>query len=207
MVMRHPVEIRRFRLQTAGRRKLPVAVPSQTRVAQVSSPAALFEEARYFSQIQEAELQEYGPQVLLGSSEDLLKLAERVKRRCLDLCKLDRAIFVLTDCRDAPLRNTARTTFWQVFGVPVYELLLSGDGSTLAAECEAYEGWHIESGITFSSLQGQLWYSTRRGHSGGTGLTGNIEAQPCPCGRAGKRLVNVEMDLQDTVRHRLLTTV
>jgi hypothetical protein len=154
MVMRHPVEIRRFRLQTAGRRKLPVAVPSQTRVAQVSSPAALFEEARYFSQIQEAELQEYGPQVLLGSSEDLLNLAERVKRRCLDLCKLDRAIFVLTDCRDAPLRDTVRTTFWQVFGVPVYELLLSGDGSTLAAECEAYEGWHIESGITFSSLQG-----------------------------------------------------
>ena len=111
--------------------------------------------------------------------------------------------FVLTDCRDVPLRDTARAVFWQAFSVPVYELLLGGDGSLLAAECEAYEGWHVEKGVTFSSLQGQLWYSTRRGYSGGTGLTGGIEAQPCPCGRSGQRLMNVAIDFQDAVRHRL----
>ncbi len=201
--MRHPVEIRRLRPLTASRRKLPMPVPPQARVAQVSSPAALFEGARYFSQAQEAELQEYGPRILLGSSEDLLKLAAHVERHSLELRKLDCAVFVLTDCRDVPLRDTARAAFWQAFGVPVYELLLGGDGSLLATECEAYEGWHVESGIAFSSLQGQLWYSTRRGYSGGTGLTGDVETQPCPCGRAGNRLMNVEMDLADTVRHRL----
>ena len=201
--MRHPAEIRRFRPQTKGRCKLPVAVPHQVRVAQVSSPATLFEGARYFSQTQENELQEYGPRILLGSSEDLLKLAEHVERRSLNLGKLDRAVFVLTDCRDAPLCDTVRVTLWQTFGVPVYELLLGGDGSLLAAECEAHEGWHIESGILFSSVQGQLWYSTRRGRSGGTGLTGDVEAQSCPCGRAGKRLMNIQMDFQDAVRRRL----
>jgi hypothetical protein len=175
-------------------------------MAQVSSPAALFERARYFSHAQDDELQKYGPEILLGSSEDLLKLAELVERRCLDLRKLDRAVFVLTNCRDMPLRDTARVIFWQAFGVPVYELLLGGDGSLLAAECEAHEGWHIESGVTFSSVQGQLWYSIRRGYSSGTGLAGHVEAQPCPCGRTGKRLVNVQMDLQDEVRHRLLAS-
>jgi hypothetical protein len=204
--MRHPVDIRRFRPQTAGHRKLPVVVPSPVRMAQVSSPAALFAGVRYFSHTQEAELQEYGPQVLLGSAEDLLQLAERVRRRFLDLRKLDRAIFVLTDCRDMPLRDTVRVIFWQAFGVPAYELLLGGDGSLLAAECEAYEGWHIENGVTFSSVEGQLWYNTRRGHSGGTGLTGDIETQPCSCGRTGKRLVNVAMDFQDAVRHCLLAS-
>src|SRR5947209_1569843 len=138
--MRHPVDIRRFRPQTAGHRKLPIVVPSPVRMAQVSSPAALFAGVRYFSHTQEAELQEYGPQVLLGSAEDLLQLAERVRRRFLDLRKLDRTIFVLTDCRDMPLRDTVRVIFWQAFGVPAYELLLGGDGSLLAAECEAFEG-------------------------------------------------------------------
>jgi hypothetical protein len=169
----------------------------------VSNPAALFEGARYFSQAQEAELQEYGPQILLGFSEDLSKLAARVERRSLSLRLLDRAVFALTSYRDMPLRDTVRAACWQAFGVPIYELLLDGDGSILAAECEAHEGWHIASGIAFSMLDGQLWYSTRRRFSGGTGLTGSIEAQPCPCGRPGKRLLHVAMDFQDVVRHRL----
>ena len=201
--MRNPVKSRHFRPSTAARRKLPIAVSFQTRVAQVSSPTALFEGARYFSQAQEIELQTYSPQILIGSSEDLLKLAAHVEQSSLDLSQLDRAIFVLTDCRDIPLREAARAVFWQAFGIPVYELLLGGDGSLLAAECEAYEGWHIESGITFSSPGGQLWYRTRRGYSGGTGLTGTVEAQGCPCGRAGQRLLHVTMDFQDAIRHRL----
>ncbi|MBV9224154.1 MAG: hypothetical protein JOY85_09010 [Acidobacteriaceae bacterium] len=201
--MRSPVEIGHFRTYRTGRRKLPITVPSQVRMVQVSSPAALFEGAHYFSQAQLTELQNYEPQILLGSTEDLLNLAERVGKGSLNLSKLDRAVFVLTDCRAVPLRDRQRVTFWQTFGVPVYELLLGGNGVLLAAECEAYEGWHIADDITFSSVGGQLWYSTRRGYSGGTGLIGEVQTQPCPCGRTGKRLVNVAMDLEDAVRHRL----
>lgn len=201
--MRNPAALRYFRSPAASRRKLPISIPPQARVAQVSSPTTLFERARYFLQAQGAELREYGPQVLLGSSEDLFKLAAQVEQRSLNLHSLDRAVFVLTGPRDMPLRDSARAALWQVFGVPVYELLLDGNGSTLAAECEAHEGWHIEGGVTFSTLEGQLWYSTKRGYSGGTGLTGRVEAQPCPCGRTGKRLVHLAMDFQDAVRHRL----
>lgn len=204
--MRRPVEIGRFRSHRTSRCKLPVTVPPQVRIAQVSSPATLFQGARYFLQTQLAELQSYGPQILLGSSEDLLNLTERVEQRSLNLSKLDRAAYVLTDCRDVPLRDCQRMAFWQAFGVPVYELLLGGDGVLLAAECEAYEGCHIADGVTFSSVGGQLWYSNRRGRSGGTGLTGKIQAEPCPCGRTGKRLVHVAMDFEDAVRHRLLAT-
>lgn len=201
--MRNPVAIGRFRPSTAIRRKLPISVPSQTRVAQVSSPAALFEGSRYFSQAQETELQEYGPQILLGSSEDLSRLVLQVEKQSLKLRPLDHAVFVLTGHRDTPLRDTARSAFWQTFGVPVYELLLDSNRSILAAECEAHEGWHVESGTVFSTLEGQLWYRRRHGHFAGTGFTGRVEAQPCPCGRAGQRLVQVAMDFHDAVRHRL----
>ncbi len=170
-------------------------------MAQVSSPAALFEEARYFAITQEAKIEEFSPQILLGSSEDLLSLAKRVEQCRLNLRQVDRAVFALTDYHDAPLRDQARAVLWQAFGVPIYELFLGGDGVLLAAECEAYEGWHVENGVTFFSEGGQLWYRTRRGHSGGTGLTGDIQTQPCPCGRATQRLVNVSMDFHDAVRH------
>jgi hypothetical protein len=168
----------------------------------MSSPA-LFEGAQYFSQAQDAELQEYGPQILLGSSEDLLRLARHVEQQLLNLPQLARAVFVLTGLRDMPLRDAARAHLWQAFGVPVYELLLDGNGLTLAVECEAHEGWHIQSGIAFSVWEGQLWYRRRRGPFAGTGLAGRVETQPCPCGRAGERLVQVAMDFHDAVRHRL----
>ncbi len=201
--MRTPVAIRRFRPSTAIRRKLPIPVLPLVRVAQVSNPAALFEGAQYFSQAQERELQKYGPQLLLGSSEDLSRLAAQVEKRALSLSHLDRAVFVLTGHRDTPLRDKVRAALWQAFGVPVYELLLDSNGSTLATECEAHEGWHIESGVHFFMLEGQLWYRAKRGDSGGTGFTGKIETQGCPCGRKGERLLNIEMDFQDSVRRRL----
>lgn len=204
--MRSSIEIGLFRTYKTGRRKLPITVPSQVRVAQVSSPAALFEGARYFSQAQIAELQNYEPQILLGSTDNLLNLAERVGQGNLNLSKLDRAAFVLTDCRAVPLRDRQRVAFWQAFGVPVYELLLGGNGVLLASECEAYEGWHIADDVIFSSVGGQLWYSTRHGHSGGTGLVGQVQTHLCPCGRASKRLINVAVDLEDTVRHRFVAS-
>jgi hypothetical protein len=204
--MQYSGEIKRFRPSGAVRRRLPVDLPCKGRIAQVSNPAALFEEARYFSSQEFPALQAYAPQILLGSSEALLDLSALVDGARLSLPELNRAIFVLTDCRDVPLRDRTRVILWQTFGVPAYELLLGDGGLLLAAECEAYEGWHIENGVTFSSIGDQLWYSTRRGPSGGTGLTGDLQAQPCPCGRAGKRIVNVAIDFRDAVRHRLLAT-
>ncbi len=204
--MRYPGETKRFRTPMAVRRRLPAGLSFKGRMAQVSSPASLFEEARYFTSQDLPELQAYAPQILLGSSEVLLDLAALVEKGRLSLPELNRAVFVLTDCRDVPLRDETRITLWQAFGVPAYELLLGDGGVLLAAECEAYEGWHIENGVTFSSVGGQLWYSTRRGRSGGTGLTGDVQEQPCPCGRAGKRIINIAMDFQDAVRHRVLAT-
>ena len=205
--MWYPGEIKRFRAPMSVRRRLPEGLSFRWRMAQVSSPAALFEEARYFSNGEIPELGAYAPQILLGSSEALLHLAGLVDKGRLSLPELNRAVFVLTDCRDVPLRDSTRVTLWQAFGVPAYELLLGDGGVLLAAECEAYEGWHIENGVTFSSVGSQLWYSTRRGYSGGTGLTGDVQEQPCPCGRAGKRIINVAMDFQDAVRHRVLATI
>ena len=204
--MRYPGEIKRFRGPLAVRRRLPAGLSLKGRIAQVSSPAALFEEAHYFTSQDLPELGAYAPQILLGSSEVLLDLAVLVEKGRLSLPELNRAVFVLTDCRDVPLRDATRVTLWQTFGVPAYELLLGDGGVLLASECEAYEGWHIENGVTFSSVGGQLWYSTRRGYSGGTGLTGDLQEQPCPCSRAGKRIVNVAMDFRDAVRHRVLAT-
>ncbi len=118
---------------------------------------------------------------------------------------MDCAVFVLTDFRDAPLSDGERTALWKAFSVPVYELVLADDGALLASECEAQEGWHIEQGVSFARVNDQLWFS-RRGRQTGTGLVGEIQDEPCPCGRPGQRILNAAIDFRDPVRQKLAFT-
>lgn len=187
-----------------NRRRLPLVSDACSRIAQISLPGVLFERASYLPVDDLKALGEFRPQALVGSSAHLLELASsRVKSE--EFPKLDSAVFVITDFRDAPLSDEDRTALWNAFSVPVYELVLSDDGALLASGCEAQEGWHIEHGVRFSRVNDQLWYS-RGGRQTGTGLVGQIEDEPCPCGRPGQRIVNPAMDFRDPVRQKLAFT-
>ena len=186
-----------------NRRRLPLLSDACSRIAQISLPGVLFERASYLPVDDLKALGEFRPQALVGSSAHLLEVASRVKPE--EFPKLDSAVFVITDFRNAPLGDEDRTALWNAFSVPVYEAVLSDDGALLASGCEAQEGWHIEQGVRFSRVNDQLWYS-RRGRQTGTGLVGQIQDEPCPCGRPGQRILNPTVDFRDPVRQKLAFT-
>lgn len=188
-----------------NRRRLPLISDSSSRIAQISLPGVLFERASYLPVNELSALGAFCPQSLIGSSAHLLELAASVNAGKIRLADLDCAVFVITDFRDAPLSNEDRTALWNAFSVPVYEVVLSDDGALLASGCEAQEGWHIEQGVRFSRVNDQLWFS-RRGRQTGTGLVGQIQDEPCPCGRPGQRILNASLDFRDPVRQKLAFT-
>jgi hypothetical protein len=165
----------------------------------------LFEKACYLPLDSVKELEDYRPQALVGSSAHLLQLARQARSGQAAFPDLDCAVFVITDFRDVPLNDNERTALWNAFSVPVYEMVLADDGALLASECQAQEGWHIEPGVRFSRMNDQLWYS-RRGRQTGTGLVGEIQDEPCPCGKTGQRITNVAVDFRDPVRQKLAFT-
>jgi len=185
-----------------NRRRLPLISDASSRIAQISLPGVLFERASYLPGTDLNALAEFRPQALVGSSAHLMELAAEVNSGKIWLTNLDCAVFVITDFRDAPLSERDRTALWNAFSVPVYEVVLADDGALLASGCEAQEGWHIEHGVRFSRVNDQLWYS-RRGHQTGTGLVGQIQDEPCPCGRPGQRILNASIDFRDAVRQKL----
>lgn len=196
-----PAWIRSFPRRAAKCRKL--SFPSgaaKLRIAQVTLPEALFDDAVYFAPRRGGGLEPFEPQVLIGSAADLSTLAQACIANQLKLPSLSFAVYSLTGCRDMPLRTEARKMLWHAFGVPIREMLLDGDNLPLAVQCEANEGWHIEPGVTFTREEGQLWFRRKRESKRGTGLTGQLETEVCACGRAGVRILDATIDLTDPLR-------
>lgn len=187
-----PTTIRRFRPQNRNPRQLPVPALSTVRVAQVTPCACTLDAAQSFSRDRWDELEAFRPGVLVGSAADLRGLAELVQRDILDLASVDHALFVLTECGEQPVSDVSRVVLWQTFGVPLFELFVSAGGMLLASECEAHEGWHVESGAVFSLYDGELILDGPGLTGLGTGLTGRIDIEVCPCGRPGMRLTEIE---------------
>jgi phenylacetate-coenzyme A ligase PaaK-like adenylate-forming protein len=185
------VNIRRFRSQGAFRRKLPRFTVANLRIVQIGS-RAYFEGVKVFQPGEWRDIEAYRPRVIAGTAAHLQELAERVELGVIELASVDHAIFVLTGCGDEPVRDVLRVVLWQTFGVPVYELFLGSGGVLAASECETHEGWHVEPGAAFSLLGGELVFDGFGQKRMRTGLSGTIEIEPCACGRAGMRLMNVE---------------
>lgn len=191
-MFRFPANITRFQRRNRSQRQLPFPAAPNLRVAQLTVPGAAFDSIRSFPRDCWDELEEYRPHVLVGSTADLQRVAELARRNVLDLTSVDRALFALTCCGDQPLRDVSRVVLWQAFGVPVYELFIGAGGALLASECQAQEGWHVESGARFSLMNRELVVRTRDRIETPTGLTARLESKLCPCGRAGMRIIDVE---------------
>jgi hypothetical protein len=128
---------------------------------------------------------------LAGTLYDLQMIISRAERGSLDLASVNRAVLVLTECGQRPISDVSRVVLWQNLGVPVYELYVGGDGRVLAWECEAQDGWHVESSADFS-LEGEELICFAGGrHRMRTRLSGRLQKDNCPCGRPGTKLIEL----------------
>ena len=163
------------------------------RIAQITPGAVQFE-ATYIPAERWEELETFCPETLVGAGADLRWLAEKVRRDEIVVRSVNRTIFLLTSTGDAPTDDTLRVMLWQTFGVPVYELFVGADGTVLAGECEAHEGWHVENGCRFYlSSRDELIADSQHIKGIRTGLSAVIEREPCVCGRRGVRLLDAKL--------------
>lgn len=147
------------------------------------------------------------PDALTGTRGSLLRLCQYITAWRLDFAFIHRAVFVITLVGERPVSDQTRDELWSVFGVPVYELFVAGDGVILAYECEAHEGWHVNTrAAQFVKLRGEPHLVLRRlspdgGPTAvGVGFTGAVTRQPCACGLQTERVVNLpssEPDLEE----------
>ena len=111
-------------------------------------------------------------------------------------CALEFPLVVFTGPRFGVLTPEDRELLWNIYGVPVYEQMLGIGNELLAEECDAHEGFHVRD-AAFESIRGQLVATAWNCGSHivlrlATGVSGKITEAPCPCGRGGLRLVDVQ---------------
>ncbi|HSU61979.1 MAG TPA: hypothetical protein VLI55_21900 [Bryobacteraceae bacterium] len=179
------------RTRKAERNKPPFSLRPGIRQAQLSG-TPIFDKVTAFARDNWQALESYQPGLLIGHAAELGELAESVRAGLIDLSSVDHAVFALTKCGDSPISDILRVLLWQCFGVPVYELLVTEDSELLAADCEAQEGWHLQPGMEASLLDREIVLRTPGIRALHTGLTAEIEAEGCPCGRITPRIMNVE---------------
>ncbi len=139
------------------------------------------------------------PRIIAGPRQALRQLCHHVDVWNLDYGFVDTALYCLTNLGERPLTGGLRDEFWDVVGLPLFELFVGGDGQVLARECEAHEGWHVnENAAEFCKLAGEPHLVvTRKGHSGqrfepmGAGFAGDITNELCACGLETPRLINL----------------
>ena len=100
-----------------------------------------------------------------------------------------RAVFVMHGPASLFLSDLERDALWEMFQVPVFALLLDGEGRLVGFECETHEGLHTAASCPDTSDQ-QLIFSSEDSVLGyripWDRFT--LESAPCECGRPGQRL-------------------
>ncbi len=179
-----------FRTARSTPLKLPFASSPDLRAAHISVLPE-FESSQPFRRERWPALADFRPRILIGYGVDLRRLAEAVNKGDLDLTTVDYAIFALTDCGMTPIGEALRLTLWQSFGVPVYELIVAPGCRLLAHECEAHDGWHIADDAIPCVVNGELVCDFPYLSNLHTSFSGQIDPQPCACGRSSVRFKNL----------------
>src|SRR5579884_751380 len=144
-----PIALNLSRIRARRYSTIPVPISPQTRIASITPNKIETGQLRRFLSEQWEELENFRPQILLGSASDLQKLASISETGAVDITSVDTAVLAATAWDAAVMTDVERVVLWQAFAVPVYELLLSPAGYLIGSECEAHAGWHLEPGISF----------------------------------------------------------
>jgi hypothetical protein len=118
--------------------------------------------------------------VLSGSVPELLRVPHSVRP--------SRAVFALHYPESHYVTLADRDALWEMFQVPVFALLLDGEGRLVGYECEAHDGLHI--GATCPDTSDRQLISSEDSVLGYRIPWEKfaIEQTPCECGRPGQRL-------------------
>jgi hypothetical protein len=181
----------RLRTPRAGRNKLPFEIPASVRLAQISG-VSVIERAVTFRPDDWHNLEGFRPRILIGHAGPLKWLTKQVQTGTLNLDSVNHAILALTNCGEAPLSDTLRVLLWQSFGVPVYEVVIAGDGTLLATDCEAQDGWHLQPGVRARLIDSELHFEMPGVRPFCTGLSAAISSEACACGRSALRITGME---------------
>jgi hypothetical protein len=118
---------------------------------------------------------------LSGSYQELTRVAAAGVRP-------SRAVFAMHNPQSQFLTDRERDALWEIFQVPVFALLLDGEGRLVGYECEAHEGLHIGASCPETSDQQQI---LSEDSVLGYRIPWDrfaLESMPCECGRPGQRL-------------------
>jgi hypothetical protein len=137
-------------------------------------------QVRVFPQGWRPDAEAFQPAALAGEWAQFEALLGR------DIPSLTHAIIVLSRDTGELLNEGQRKDLWRAFRVPVFEQILAGNGSLLAAECEAHDGLHVES-PDLAVKAGCVEAIT-------------LALEPCGCGKTAERLKRVGRD-----RERILS--
>ena len=149
-------------------------------------------------------MESFRPEAIAGSVPMLRRLATSVFTCGTKLRHLKRPIIVFTGLpfeERTLLTDEDRSLFWRAFGLPVTERYLGFGLETLAKECEAHDGLHLnlDTAIfqTFFDGKHPELIVTSLDHLShpvlrlATGLSADITFQPCRCGQPGPRLMKL----------------
>jgi hypothetical protein len=161
------------------------------------------------------EMEKFKPEAIAGPVPALRRLATMVFSSGARLRHLRRPLIALSGLgfdQRAMMSEDDRNLFWRAFGVPVFERYLGFGLETLAKECEAHDGLHLNLDAavfqTFFDGKHPELLVTSLDHLShpvlrlATGLAADITFQPCRCGHPGPRitrLANIDTNWQITI--------
>jgi hypothetical protein len=142
----------------------------------------------------------WGPDAIAAPLGVLRSLAIRVEEAEIPLGPVRCALVALAGPLHGYVTDDDRELCWRVFQVPIFEQLLGYRGESLAHECEAHEGFHVDAdnamietvpgsgALTITPLSATdypLLRVTAKAYA-------QLDASPCGCGKPGLRIAELE---------------
>ena len=188
----------RYTVENAGavRERLHYPLGEAPRTAVVAREVAETRRVRCFSGLRAEELPAFAPQSLAAPLDALRAAAADADAPAHG--PLRNAVIVFTGILEGPLTPEDGDRFWRHYQVPVFEQFLGFDGELLAWECEIHHGLHVrQDAAHFESCEEDRLLVSFLNNARlpllrlETGLTGRLIGEPCPCGDAAPRLVDM----------------
>jgi len=140
------------------RRTLEFPLTFRERIAVLESGFRMKRGMREFdsSEWDAADLEAFGPAVIVAPLHTALSMADQKLRGMLRLPSLRLALVILTRIDDEPLADHHRDLLWRAFGLPVFEQLRNSEGIVIARECEVHDGLHLTTSIAVIEIPGEV---------------------------------------------------
>lgn len=146
-------------------------------------------------------LELYSPRGTAEATADLYNLSQSLQPTAFQK-DADHGLVVFSGVDAGLLTAEQRQDLWERYQVPLFEQFLGTDGRVVAAECELHAGLHIRpEGAVFELLDDELVITSLTDQNSPalrlrSGFTGQIDREPCECGRLEPRLVGLRALVQ-----------